>query len=400
MRKDRQEKKVFSLRDVSLIVVACSLVMCFLGATLVYKHLGGINFALIGSDANLKEFISAYNSLVDKYYDSLDTKSLIDGAIKGMYATVGDPYTTYLDENSSSSLDDSLRGSYNGIGISVDSENTDGGLRIVEVYEDSPASEKGLQPGDIILKINDVETTGNDTAYLTDLIKSGKEVNLTVTRNGSLLYVNLKATSVMIPVVESQLFEQGGKKIGYMRLSVFNETADIQIGNHLARLEKNGLDGLIIDLRDNGGGYLNIAQNIAEIFLEKGKTIYSLESKNSTDVTLDDTSESRSYPINVVVNKNSASASEILAAALKYSYGASLIGNKTYGKGKVQEREKREDGTTVKYTTAKWLTPAGTCIDGVGLVPNIEVELNYDVLNQNDIYTDNQVMTALNNLVG
>lgn len=400
MRKDRQEKKVFSFRDVSLIVVACSLVMCFLGATLVYKHLGGVNFALIGSDSNLKEFISAYNSLVDKYYDSLDTKSLIEGAIKGMYATVGDPYTTYLDENSSSSLDDSLRGSYNGIGISVDSEKTDEGLKIVEVYEDSPAAEKGLQSGDIILKINDVDTIGKDTAYLTDLIKSGKEINLTVSRNGSLIYAGLKATSVMVPVVESQILEQNGKKVGYLRLSIFNDTADIQVSNHLAKLEKNGLDGLILDLRDNGGGYLNIAENIAEIFLEKGKTIYSLESKNSTDVTLDDTSERRSYPISVVVNKNSASASEILAAALKYSYGASLVGNKTYGKGKVQEREKREDGTTVKYTTAKWLTPAGTCIDGIGLVPNVEVELNYDVLNQDDVYTDNQVMTALNNLVG
>ena len=205
MKKNKQEKKVFSFRDVSLIVIACSLVMCFLGATLVYKHLGGVNFALLGQDANLKEFISAYNNLVDKYYDSLDTKSLIDGAIKGMYATVGDPYTTYLDEDSSSSLDNSLSGSYNGIGISVSSADTSEGLKIEEVYDDSPASERGLQPGDIILKINDEDTIGKDTAYLTNLIKSGKEVNLTVSRNGNLIYANLKATSVMIPVVESQL---------------------------------------------------------------------------------------------------------------------------------------------------------------------------------------------------
>ncbi len=400
MKKNRPEKKVFSFRDVSLIIIVCSIIMCFLGATLVYKHLGGVNFSLLGRDQDLKEFISAYNSLVEKYYDSLDTKSIIEGAIKGMYATVGDPYTTYLDEDSSSSLDNSLSGTYNGIGISVDSSDTSQGLKIVEVYDDSPASRKGLFAGDIILKINEESTIGKDTGYLTDLIKTGKEIKLQISRGGNVIEASLQAEKVLVPVVTSQLVQKDGKRIGYMRLDIFNETADIQISNHLAKLEKNGLDGLVLDLRDNGGGYLTTAQNIAETFLEKGKLIYSLESKNETSSEYDETGESRSYPIAVVVNKNSASASEILAAALKYSYGASLIGNKTYGKGKVQEKSKMPDGTTIKYTTAKWLTPAGTCIDGTGLVPNIEVNLDYDLLNQDDIYTDNQVMTAINYLVG
>lgn len=400
MKKNKSDKKVFSFKDVSLIIVACSLIMCFLGATLVYKHLGGINFALLGNDDYLKEFISAYNGLVEKYYDSLDTKTLIDGAIKGMYATVGDPYTTYLDENSSSSLDDSLRGSYNGIGISVDSRDTSLGLKVTDVYDDSPAFSKGIQVGDLILKINDVDTVGQDTTYLTDLIKKGNQVKLAISRDGSTFEVSLKPSSIFVPVVTSQLIEKDGKKIGYLRLDIFNETADLQVSNHLNKLEKNGLDGLIFDLRDNTGGYLKVAQNIAEMFLEKGKTIYSLEGKESKETVQDSTNEKRNYSINVVVNKNSASASEILAGALKYSYGASLVGNTTFGKGKVQERASLSDGTTVKYTTAKWLTPAGTCVDGIGLAPNIEVDLNYDELDQENIYTDSQIITALNNLVG
>ena len=115
----KNDKKIFSFREVILIVIVCSFVMCFLGATLIYKHLGGVNFALLGEDKDLKEFISAYNNLVENYYDNINTKDIIDGAIKGMYGVAGDPYTTYLDTNSSSSLDDSLKGSYEGIGAQI-----------------------------------------------------------------------------------------------------------------------------------------------------------------------------------------------------------------------------------------------------------------------------------------
>lgn len=396
----KKMKKVFSFRDVSLIILASSLVMCFLGASLVYKHLGGVNFSLLGEDANLKEFISAYNNLVDNYYDSLDSKELINGAIEGMYDVVGDPYTTYLDDDSSSNLDDSLNGKYEGIGISVPKEaGNEEGMLIIDVQDNSPASKAELMVGDIITKINGESAVGRSSAYLTDLIKKSESVNLEVMRDGNTWEVHLNVETLNYPVVSSEVLVVQSKKIGYLKLTIFNDTADIQVANHLSKLEKENIEGLILDLRDNSGGYLQIAQNIAEMFLEKGKVIYSLESKDSKKVTKDETSEKRTYPIAVVVNRSSASASEILAAALKYSYGADIVGTTTFGKGKVQEKSVLSGGTNIKYTTAKWLTPADTCIDGIGIVPTIEISVAPEFSNPSNIYDDIQVMAALNNFV-
>lgn len=395
----KKRERVFSFLDVSIIVIICSFVMCFLGATLVYKHLGGVNFSLLDEDEGLKEFIGAYNNLLDNYYANLDKKDLINGAIAGMYEVTGDPYTTYLDSNSSNSLDDSLEGTYKGIGIKM-VQTDDGHAAVIDVYSDTPASKVGLQVGDIITKVGDREFTSGNQRTLSKIITSGDEVVLTYLRDGVEHTATLKAEEMMKPSVDTTIFEKNGKKVGYLKLEVFSDTADIQFGNELTKLENQGTDSLILDLRSNSGGYLQVAENIAEMFLEKGKTIYSLRSKNSTKATKDTTAEKRSYSIAVLTNNGSASASEILAAALKYSYGATLIGDTSYGKGKVQERSSLSNGTGLKYTTAEWLTPEGKCIDGKGLTPDIKVELDRDNLNEFDIYTDTQVMRALEYLAG
>lgn len=394
----KRNKKVFSLLDVSIIVVVTSLIMCFLGSTIIYKHLGGVNFAMLGEDSNLKEFIAAYNNLLDNYYDTLDTKTLINGAIGGMYEVVGDPYTTYLDPSSSDSLDNSLNGKYEGVGIAI-RQNEEGYIVIKEVYDDSPAMKAGLLEDDIIFKVDDEDMIGKDATIVTDILKKNKSAKFTILRNDSTFEVSLKTTTLLSPVVKSHVFEQNGKKVGYLRLSIFSDTADIQFSNALSKLESQGIESLIVDLRDNSGGYLQVAKNIAESFIEKGKIIYSLEGKNTHEVAKDATSEKRNYPVSVLINHNSASASEILAAALKYSYGAKLTGLKSYGKGKVQERAKITGGTTVKYTTAKWLTPNGDCIDGIGLSPDLEIEFVAEGFDQENLYTDVQIMETVKNLV-
>lgn len=390
-----KDKKIFSFLDVFIIVGISSLVMCFLGASLIYKHLGGVNFSLIGEDADLQEFIGAYNDLVDNYYASLDKKDLIKGAIGGMYGVTGDPYTTYLNEGSASSLEDSLNGKYTGIGITI-TKKENGELEIYQVYEDSPAFKAGLQKGDIIKKIDGESVT--DSESLTNKIKNSKQVTLTVNRAGVDLSYQVGATSLNVPVVSSMTFIQNGKRIGYIRLTSFNSTSDIQVGEHLSKLEKGGVDALALDLRDNSGGYLQMAENIAEMFIEKGKTIYSLESKNGSEIVKDETNEKRTYPIAVIMNKGSASASEVLAGALKYSYGAKLIGNKSYGKGKVQKKASLASGSAIKYTTDKWLVPNGECIDGIGLSPDIEVDFSNDSYIKDNIYTDTQVMRTIEDL--
>lgn len=392
----KKDKKIFSFLDVSVIVVISSVIMCFLGATLIYKHLGGVNFALLGEDSNLQEFIAAYNNLVDNYYDSLDKGQLIDGAISGMYGIVGDPYTTYLDSSSSNSLDSSLNGKYEGIGVTI-RQSDEELIEIIEVYDDSPAEKAGLKQGDYIYKIDGEEV--KDANVVTDKLKEKKSIKVTIMRNDSTFDVSLKATTLNYPVVSSHIFNQDGKRVGYIKLSIFSDTADIQFSNRLNKLEDEGIDSLIIDLRDNTGGYLQIAKNIAEVFLEKGKVIYSLDGKDMHETTRDETNEKRDYPLNVLINHNSASASEILAAALKYSYGAELTGTKSYGKGKVQERASLTNGTTVKYTTAKWLTPNGICIDEIGLEPDVEIEFVNEGYDQLDIYTDVQIMKTVKNLV-
>lgn len=394
----KKRRKIFSLLDVSIIVVVTSVVMFLLGATLIYKHLGGVNFSLLDEDVNLQEFIGAYNNLLDNYYDSLDKGKLIDGAIEGMYTIVGDPYTTYLDQYSSDSLNDSLNGRYDGIGITL-SKDESGNMTIYSVFDDSPSSRAGLMAGDIIVSINGEDIAGKDASYVANLIQNSSSVSINYLRGTSENTVVVEVESLMVPAVSSMVISSSGVRIGYIRLFVFNDTADIQITNHLSKLESQGIDALILDLRDNSGGYLQIAENIAESFLEKGKVIYSLESKSGNVIAKDDTNEKRTYPIAVVINNNSASAAEILAAALKYSYGATLVGNTSYGKGKVQEKSSLTNGTTIKYTTALWLTPNGDCIDEVGLVPDIEVDMVFDGYDQENITTDIQVMTALKSLV-
>ncbi len=394
----KKRKKAFSFLDVSIIVVVVSFVMYFLGAVLVYKHLGGVNFSALGENQNLKEFISAYNELLENYYDSLDEKKLISGAIAGMYEITGDPYTTYLDETSSEVLDDSLNGTYNGIGVLI-SLNEDNRMEIQKVYADTPASKAGLKVGDIILKVDGSWVDNLNYEDILEHIKNSKKSLLTISSSGVEKEVTIEPTTLSNPVITSKILEKDGKRIGYMGLSIFSNTADIQFSNELSELENSGIDALIIDLRGNTGGYLQVAHNIAEMFLEKGKIIYSLESKSKKKDYKDNTSENRKYKVALLINNASASASEILAASLKYSGNGILIGKTSYGKGKVQEKANLTSGTTLKYTTAKWLTPKGDCIDGKGLNPDIEVDLDTNTFQQNDIYTDTQVIKALESLV-
>lgn len=395
----KNDPKKFSYIDIIIVVILTSVIMYFLGGLSAFNKLSGINYNYLAKDSHLKEFISAYNDLTTNYYDALDKEELISGAIDGMYSKVNDPYTSYMDESDTSNLNDSLSGEYYGIGIKIE-RTVEGNTRIAEVFDDSPASKSGLKSGDIILKVAGEEVRDKSLDDIVGLIKNdSKDVNIVVLRNDTELSFNVKADTLLVPAVVVKLLNKDNHNIGYIKLSVFNDTADVQFENELTRLENSNIESLIIDLRNNTGGYLEVAKNIAEMFLEKNKLIYSLESKNDKQDYMDKTNEKRSYKVVVLVNKASASASEILAAALKDSYDAVLIGNKTYGKGKVQEKSSLSNGTTVKYTTAKWLTPSGECIDGIGLTPDYEINLDLSTYDSSDIYTDSQVLYTLNYLV-
>lgn len=388
-------KKVFNVVDVFIIVIITSLVMSMLGAVLVYKNVDDINLSFVRTDENLKKFIAAYANLKDNYYEDISDKDLIDGALNGMYEKVNDPYTSYLDEQSSERLDNILSGNYNGIGIEV--EKVDDGIKIMKVLDNTPAKEVGLLEGDIITQVDLEEIKDKSTSEISKLISSKEEVNLTVKRNLDLLSFDVKTKVLYREVSTSNIFENNNKRIGYISLNTFNEDSYNQFKNNLEKLEKKNIDSLIIDVRNNGGGYLSQAEEITELFLNKGKTIYYLKTKNDLIKVKDRTKEKRKYKVAVLINSKSASASEVLAGALKYSYGASLIGETSFGKGRVQEKISFES-TSVKYTSALWLMPNKKNIDEVGIKPDIKVELDNNRYEISNIDIDLQVYTAIKHL--
>ena len=378
--KEYLKKTKFELWEVMAITLFSSLVMSFCTGYLVYKS-SCSKITTGNGDDNLAELYKAYDEIKSNYYSTVDLGALVDAGIKGMFSYLGDPYTTYLDKDQTDNLNNSLSGSYQGIGVKISVNNEENKMIISEVYDNTPAKSAGLAVGDIIVKVNDNVVADMESGEVTKLIKSSDEVKLVVNRDGNDLDFTLNTTKLNNPSVDDKIIDgDNGNKIGYLKISKFNETAYEQFYEKLNKIEVDGINSLIIDLRDNTGGYLSAATKISEMFLQKGKVIYSLNEQSSTKTTYDETDDERNYKVYILVNGNSASASEILAAALKDSYGAKLVGTTTYGKGKVQKTSKLSDGTMYKYTSAKWLTPSGECIDGVGLKPDIEISNGNELL--------------------
>lgn len=378
--KEYLKKTKFELWEVMAITLFSSLVMSFCTGYLVYKS-SCSQISTGNGDDNLAELYKAYDEIKSNYYSTVDLGALVDAGIKGMFSYLGDPYTTYLDKDQTDNLNNSLSGSYQGIGVKISVNSEENKMIISDVYDNTPAKSAGLAVGDIIVKVNDNVVADMESGEVTKLIKSSDEVKLVVNRDGNDLDFTLNTAKLNNPSVDDKIIDgNNGNKIGYLKISKFNETAYEQFYEKLNKIEVDGINSLIIDLRDNTGGYLSAATKISEMFLQKGKVIYSLNEQSSTKTTYDETDDERNYKVYILVNGNSASASEILAAALKDSYGAKLVGTTTYGKGKVQKTSKLSDGTMYKYTSAKWLTPSGECIDGVGLKPDIEISNGDELL--------------------
>lgn len=393
MDKKRNKKPTFEFWEVLVITIVASTIMSLSTGYVVFRSNKIITPT---SNKNIDEFIKSYNNITSNYYDSINENALIDAAINGMLNYLNDPYTTYLNENNTNILTDSLSGTYEGIGIEV-GLNEESKIEIKTVFPDGPSYKAGIMPGDIITKINDVDVTEKDTTEAVNIIKSSKEkdIKIELTRNNESINVVVTKQTLYVPNVESSFIVEKNKNIGYISIEKFTDTIYEQFNKELTKLELNNLDALIIDLRNNTGGYLSGATKIAELFLEKGKIIYTLENKLSKDTTRDSTEEKREYKVYILVNNGSASASEILAGALKHSYGATLIGTRTYGKGKVQKTSNLSDGTMYKYTSAKWLMPNGECIDEIGIYPDLNVELSEEYSSNPILENDNQYQMAL-----
>lgn len=391
----RQKQGGFNLLWILVIVVITSVISALTTGVIVYNNnqiLGKINHANLSEDENLRQFLEVYANIVSEYYETVDKKELLSKAISAMMNYLGDDYTTHLDDESTNELMNELAGEYKGIGVAINNENKS----ITKVYPNTPASKVDIKTGDIIIGFNGQNVISMNANEVVNLIKNNQDTfTLTLKRGEKTINVSLKNENILSPSIEYEILP--GTNIGYVYIKTFSKTLDIQMKDALNYLEKGGINSLIIDVRDNTGGYLDTATSVISMFLEKGKKIYSLNYKNKNIEYKDETSEHRNYNIIVLTNENSASASEVLAAALKESYGAKIVGKKTFGKGKVQQVMNLEDGSMVKYTSAYWLTPNGTCIDQVGITPDYQIENDNNESNKIDKQLDYAINLLKNN---
>lgn len=379
--------EVFSITIFSLLL---GVLACFSVLTILNK---GKNYFVLSKE--LAKFVDAYDAIVNNYYKEVDKDKLVESAINGMVSSVGDEYTSYSDKDVTDNFNEAVNGKYMGIGALIMKSEND--FVIYKVFEDSPSYKAGLKDGDIILKLDDKDTKDMSVNDIASIVKNddNKEVKLLVKRGEENLDITIVKDMVELPVVSGKVINHNDKKIGYISLSIFSSVASEQFNKQLVKLEKEGISGLVIDVRGNSGGYLTTVTDIASYFLKKGDIIYKLEVNDKVTVRKDKTKESRDYPVAVLIDKNSASASEILASSIKESYNGYVVGTNSYGKGTVQQTLVLSDGSMIKYTIEKWLTPLGNWINEEGVVPTNYVELSSEYLNNPVFENDNQLNKAL-----
>lgn len=384
-----KNSKGFNLISVIIIICITSVVSAVTAGIIVTNNYN-LSYSDLSNDKELTDFIKAYSNIVNNYYEDVDKEKMLDSALNAMLNYLGDNYTTYLTDEQRKALEESLQGTYQGIGVEINKDRV-----ITKVTKNGPAEAAGLQAGDKFMSIDGTKLNDTDGNAVGLLIRGTdkKAVDIVVDRNGEELTFNVKIGTIEEPAIVYGMQENN---IGYIQISKFSRPLTSQMENALKELEANGMEKLIIDLRNNTGGYLDSAETTASLFLKKGKLIYSLEDKNSKEDYYDQTETSRDYLIVVLINNNSASSAEILAAALKDSYGAVLVGQTSYGKGKVQQTYDMKDGSMAKFTSARWLRPTGDCIDKKGIKPDFEVaQTTQTNENGEEIIIDTQLVKAL-----
>jgi carboxyl-terminal processing protease len=385
----------FKLTEVSLLVAVATIIGVLSGSFLTYSLVSEKDEESFTNSKYINEFREAYDDIINNYYKKVDKSDLIDAAINGM-TSILDDYTSYMTPEEAKNFNLRMEGEYEGIGIefvtTINNEHI-----ITNVFEGTPAKTAGLQVNDQIVKIDSIDASAKTGNELASYIQSPSidEVTLVVKRNNENITLKIKKSSISLPSISKKTFDKNGKKVGYINISLFANNTYNQFKDALTSLEQTGVSSLIIDVRDNSGGYLHIADNILELFMAKGQAIYQVKDKSGTVKYKDGTDERRTYPVTILVNGNSASASEILASAFKEVYNSEIVGTTSFGKGTVQQPSDLTNGGMIKVTTDEWLTPKGNTINKVGVKPSIEVALdnNYDA-NPTD-ENDNQLQKAI-----
>lgn len=379
----------FKTKEVVFLLLITAIISLIMGGIVTYNvTLKGTNV-----DSELAEFIKNYDYITNNYYGDVDKNELIDSAISGMLNTL-DKNSTYVgsdDDNFSIYLE----GSYEGTGIQVYNDENNN-IVIYSVFDDTSASKAGLKAGDVIIRLNDKDTTNMSIADFSSLVKKQKgKFKITYKRDNEEKTVSLKVSKVELKSVYSETIEKNDKKIGYIQMSIFANNTYEQFKKALSNLENENMNGLIIDLRSNSGGHLSSAEEIISLFLDSSHPIYQIKTKDSLNTYYSLGKETKKYKIVILIDKNSASASEVVTSALTEQYGAVTVGEKSYGKGTVQELQSLNDGEQYKLTTKSWLTSKGKVIDGKGIEPDYKVSLDEKYYDEPSFDNDNQLQKAI-----
>ncbi|MFB6466142.1 S41 family peptidase [Cytobacillus sp. Hz8] len=347
------------------------------GITVVALSFGDEKAVTVANERNeFDKLYTAYDTINDNYYKKVDKDTLINGAINGMVEALDDPYSDYMDEKEAGQFHETISSSFEGIGAEI--EEQDDSIAIVSPIKGSPAEKAGLKPKDKVLSVNGKSLRGKSSSEAVALIrgKKGTKVTLEIERPGTkgTMTISLVRDTIPIETVYGEMLKDGIAKI---QITTFSENTSKELIDKLNELQGKGMKGVILDLRQNPGGLLDQAVNIADLFVPSGKTVLKIEDRKGKieEIKATNSNQNSKIPLVVVIDKGSASASEILAGAVSESAGVPLIGEKSFGKGTVQNAKDFDDGSNLKFTTEKWLTPSGKWIHKKGIEPDYKVSL-------------------------
>ena len=389
---DLDNDSKFSIFEVVIIIFISIVFGMIVGYVLTYTRspLGSVK-----SNSKLSEIISTYNSIKDNYYKEIDEDALVNAAVSGMIGSLDDNYSNYMDSSTTDSFNESVEGSFVGIGITI---MYDGEYNKIIAVDDKGPSNKILKVDDLIVKVSGKDVRGIYGDDLKKLIrgKVGTAVKIKVLRNNKYLTFSIKRTNIEIETVKSNYFDVESKRIGYLDVDVISSNTYKQFNKNLKRLENKNIDSLIIDLRDNPGGHLSQTKEILSMFFNKKTVLYQLKDKDTKKKIYSSSNETRSYPIVILVNDGSASASEIITSCFMENYNnIKVVGTTTYGKGTVQQSHQLSTGTSIKYTVQEWLTSNGKSINEKGIKPDEELLMNSEYYSNPTYNTDNQLQKAI-----
>ena len=344
-------------------------------------------------DSKYEALYETYDAIKENYYKDVKDETLINGAIDGMMKSLDDKHSMFFDKEAKKEFEDELSGTYYGIGAEI-KETNEKEVMVNKVFDGSPAEKAGLKQGDIFVSIDGKSTEGKTPTEIAKTLRSKSKDSSTIVikRDGEEVTIKVQKDIVDLLSVSSEMLEDN---VGYISVTIFGERTYTQFVDAINNLEGQGMKSLIIDLRGNSGGYLSTVTNMISEFVDSKTVIYQMKTRKGTTPYTSVNNKTKNYKIVVLVDENSASASEIMASAMQEQYHATLVGVTTYGKGTVQEPKDLSNGTLIKYTIQEWLTSKGNSINDKGVKPDVEIELSEDFKNNPIRENDNQLQKAI-----